>query len=137
MKFLSHSDEGRRPAAAIDYESTVTIASQASVGVEFTILRFSFARRMELARMVLELGRRMEFRGAGEGIEDKLEANIIACEIDRVYLRWGLVRMIGLSIDGAEATAESLAEKGPEDLAREIVNAIKGQCGLNDNERKN
>ncbi len=137
MRFLSHSDEARRPAATTDYESTVTVASQILAGVEFTILRLSFMRRMELARKVLELGRRLEFRGAGEGIEDKLEANIIACEIDRLYLTWGLVRVTGLSIDGADATAESLVERGPEDLAREIVNAIKGQCGLNDNERKN
>jgi hypothetical protein len=106
-------------------------------GVEFTILRLSFARRTELARRVLELSRRLEFHESGDDIEDKLQANILACEIDRLYLDWGLVAVHGLTIDGMDPTSEVLAEKGPEDLGREIVTAVKAQCGLTEEERKN
>jgi hypothetical protein len=42
-----------------------------------------------------------------------------------------------LMIDGEAATAAQLLEKGPEALAREVVNAIKEQCGLSEAERKN
>jgi hypothetical protein len=48
-----------------------------------------------------------------------------------------LVEVTGLEIDGEAATAELLIEKGPDELAREIVAAIRSQCGLNDAERKN
>jgi len=106
-------------------------------GVEFTVLRLSFARRMDLARRVLDLSRRMEFQQAGEGVEDNIQANILGCEIDQLYLRWGLIGITGLTVDGADATPDLIAEKGPEDLAREIVSAIKSQCGLSETERKN
>ncbi len=43
----------------------------------------------------------------------------------------------GLIIDGEAATVTQLLEKGPEDLAREIVGAIREQCGLSEAERKN
>ena len=121
----------------VQYESTVTHPSSCLAGVEFTVLRLSFARRMDLARRVLDLSRRLEFQQAGEGIEDNIQANILACEIDQMYLNWGLVGITGLSVDGLDATPELMAEKGPEELAREIVNAIKSQCGLSESERKN
>jgi hypothetical protein len=137
MRFLSHSDETSRNKAPVEYCSTVTLPSKTTQGVEFTIIRLSFARRMELARRVLELSRQMEFHQAGEGIDESIEANILSCEIDRLYLRWGLAAIGGLLIDGMEATAELLAEKGPENLADEIVAAVKAECGLTENERKN
>jgi hypothetical protein len=121
----------------IQYESTVAQPSCCMAGVEFTVLRLSFARRMELARRVLELSRRLEFQQAGEGVEDNIQANILSFEIDQLYLRWGLIGITGLTVDGMDATPELIADKGPEDLAREIVNAIKSQCGLGESERKN
>lgn len=119
------------------YESTITLPSGCVPGVEFSVVRPSFARRMELARRILELSRRLEFRDAGDGIEDNIEANILGCEIDRLYLCWGLTRITGFTVDGMDPTAELIAEKGPEDLAHEIVSAIKAQCGLSESERKN
>jgi hypothetical protein len=121
----------------VQYESTVTQPSCSMAGVEFTVVRLSFARRMELARSVLALSRRLEFQQAGEGVEDNIQANILSCEIDQLYLRWGLIGITGLTVDGMDATPELIAEKGPEDLAREIVSAIKSQCGLDESERKN
>ena len=54
-----------------------------------------------------------------------------------MYLQWGLLSIEGLIIDGEPATATRLLEKGPEDLTREVVCAIKEQCGLSEPERKN
>ena len=54
-----------------------------------------------------------------------------------MYLRWALVGVDGLEIDGEAATAEQLLDRGPEELAREIVVAIKEECGLSEAERKN
>lgn len=136
-KSLSRSDDPQVSTIQVEYTSVLTRASEVMPGVEFTIVKLSFARRMELARRVLELSRQMEFRAAGEGVEDAIEANLLSCEIDRLYLRWGLAEISGLVIDGLDATAELLAERGPEELADEIVAAVKAQCGLTESERKN
>jgi hypothetical protein len=92
---------------------------------------------MELSRRVREISRKAEFLEASTELREKIEANILAQEIDAMYLQWGLVSVDGLMIDGEPATAAHLLEKGPEHLAREIVGAIKEQCGLNEAERKN
>ena len=70
-------------------------------------------------------------------MREKIEANILAQEIDAMYLEWGLVSVDGLIVDGEPATAAQLLEKGPEDLAREVVSAIRQECGLSEAERKN
>ena len=56
---------------------------------------------------------------------EKLEAAVLAAEIDRVYLEWGLEEIRGLEIDGEAATPAALIEKGPLDLATEILARIK------------
>jgi hypothetical protein len=58
-------------------------------------------------------------------------------EIDRTYLEWGLVDVSGLEIDGETATPELVLLKGPEELCREAVDAIKAECHLTEDERKN
>lgn len=121
----------------VRYESIIRVSSTVMPGVEFRIVRLSFGRRMELARRVLELARRAEFLQAGEKRDDGIEAHVIACDIDRLYLEWGLVEIAGLQIDGERATPESLIETGPEGLAHEIVAAIKRECALTEQERKN
>jgi hypothetical protein len=122
---------------AFQYESIISINSQATPGVRFAIHRISFGRRMELSRRVRELSRRAEFLEAGTETHEKIEANILAQEIDAMYLQWGLVRIERLVIDGEPATAERLLETGPEELVREVISAIKAQCGLSESERKN
>jgi hypothetical protein len=92
---------------------------------------------MELTRRIRELSRRAEFLGAGTELEEKIEASLLSQEIEATYLRWALVNIEGLAIDGEPATAEQLLEKGPEKLTQEIVSAIKGLCGLSEAERKN
>ncbi len=147
MKFMSRlgkepSDAGRversvPQSGAWHYDSVVSIDSKAAPGVRFAIQRISFGRRMELSRRVREISRKAEFLEAGTELHEKIEANILAQEIDAMYVHWGLVSIEGLIIDGAPATPAELLEKGPEEVAREIVSAIKGQCGLSEAERKN
>lgn len=146
MKFMSRLGRAAHNAVeceagsvrcTIQYDSAISIDSKAAPGVRFAIHRISFGRRMELSRRVRELSRKAEFLQAGTELHEKIEANILAQEIDAMYLRWGLVSIEGFMIDGELATAERLLEKGPEELFQEIVNAIRSECGLTEAERKN
>ncbi len=140
MKSFLRLDEVKRTrpgASECTYESNVQVDSQTLPGVKFTIHRISFGRRMELCRRVREIGQRLEFLEAGEEFREKVEANLLSHEIDRIYLEWGLVGIEGLKIDGEPASGELVAEKGPEALTKEIIDAIKSQCGLSEEERKN
>jgi hypothetical protein len=86
---------------------------------------------------VRELARRVEFLEAGQEPGDRMDAALVQAEIDRVYLAWGLKGVAGLAVDGVEATPESLAEAGPEELFREALEAVRAETGLNEAERKN
>ena len=128
---MSHSDRQR-------YESVVEAASARRPGVRFRVERMSFGRRLELVRQLRELLGRLECVQAGpQGPAQEAEAALVAGEIDRIYLRWGLRGVEGLEIDGAPATPESLAERGPEELVEEALAAIKREAGLTEAERKN
>lgn len=120
-----------------EYSSTVRIASESCPGVEFTVRRMSVKRRGELARQALALQPRLEFLRAGSSAEEHLEAAGLAAELEELYLRWGLAGVEGLEIDGREADTEILIESGPEELCREIAQAVRRQCGLSEQERKN
>jgi hypothetical protein len=119
------------------YESTLQLASSVMPGVQFRVQRMSFGRRVELTRQIRELADRMEFLDAGESAKEKLDAALLAAEIDRTYVLWGLQQVSGLEVDGAPATPESLMSKGPEALCQEVLAAIKAECGLSDDEIKN
>jgi hypothetical protein len=120
------------------YESTVQVESKACAGVRFTVHRMSFGRRLELTRKVRELLGRLEFVRAGPGgPADDAEAALLAGEIDREYVRWGLASIEGLEIDGCPAAPEDLIEKGPEKLVAEVLGAIRHEAGLDEDERKN
>ena len=95
------------------YDSVVSIDSKAAPGVRFAIHRISFGRRMELSRRVREISRKAEFLEAGTELHEKIEANILALEIDAMYLQWGLVSIEGLIIDGEPADRHAVAGKGP------------------------
>jgi hypothetical protein len=137
MKFLSRSVESCQTRAPVSYESVITTQSAAMPGVAFVINRISFGRRMELSRLVREISKKAEFLEAGTDLQERIEAGVLAHEVDAMYLRWGLVSVEGLTIDGVPAASEHLIDKGPEELTQEIVAAIKAQCGLSENERKN
>ena len=119
------------------HESRTTIESPAMEGVRYTIARMTFGRRIELMRRVRQLSARIEFEKAGSHVADQIQASILGAEIDELYLRWGLVRIEGLVLDGEDASIDTLIETGPEMLCREIVSAIKRECALGEDERKN
>jgi hypothetical protein len=119
------------------YESTKCIESTVSPGVRFTIARMTFGRRIDLMRRVRQLSGLMEFSRAGVQIDDRIQAGLAGAEIDELYLRWGLVSIEGLQLDGLPADLESLISSGPEPLCREIIAAVKRECTLTDEERKN
>jgi len=126
---MSHSAE--------PHESGVWFESETRPGVRFKVARISVARRIDLARRIREIGRKLEFLAAGSDPREKLEAAVLEAEIDRAYLEWGLAEIDGLSIDGAAATPEMMIDKGPLALAMEMLARIKAECGLSENERKN
>ncbi|MGH9667009.1 MAG: hypothetical protein ACRD9L_21500, partial [Bryobacteraceae bacterium] len=123
--------------AVCSYESHRTISSSSLPGVAFTIVKMSFGRRIELGRRVRDLGQKIEFLEAGEDLMERIEATVLAGEIDRLYLQWGLRDLSGLWLDGEPATPELLIDRGPEKLTREILESIKAECGVSDEERKN
>jgi hypothetical protein len=131
------SNQSKPANGAVHYDSFVSIDSKAVPGVIFTIHRISFGRRMELSRRVRDISQKAAFLEASTELYEKIEANILAQEIDAMYLQWGFAGIEGLIIDGEAATVAQLLERGPEGLAREIVGAIKEQCGLSEAERKN
>ena len=119
------------------WESRVRFDAEAVKGVRYEIVRVSFGRRIELARRIREIGRRMEYLEAGTDERETLEATVLSAEIDKAYLEWGLVKVDGLLIDGEAATPEALVERGPVELAVEILGRIKAECGMSEDERKN
>ena len=121
----------------MNYESSTTVESKTRPGVSFAIRRMSFARRVDLTRRLREVIQKIEFLEAGSDPRESVEAALLAAEIDKSYLLWGLAEVTGLDVDGQPATPERLAAAGPEDLSREIVAAIKAECGLTEAERKN
>ncbi len=122
---------------ACTHESVVWFEAESRPGVRCGIARVSFGRRIELARRIREAGRKAEFLDASGEAKDKLEAAVLAAEIDRAYLDWGWVGVDGLEIDGEAATPASAIDAGPVELAAEVLARIKRECRLTGEERKN
>lgn len=120
-----------------NWNSRKVVASEERPGVEFVIARMTFGRRIELMREVRDLAVRLEYFEAGQDAKNGMEASLLGAEIDRLYLRWGLEDVRGLELDGVPATAELLIAIGPEELFLEALAAVKAECGLLENERKN
>ena len=120
-----------------NWNSRKVVASEERPGVEFVIARMTFGRRIELMREVRDLAARLEYFEAGQDAKNGMEASLLGAEIDRLYIHWGLEEIRGLEIDGIPATAQSLIEDGPEELFFEALTAVKAECGLLENERKN
>lgn len=111
-------------------------ASSVIRGVRFALRRVSLGQRMELTKRIIELMVQHDFLKAG-GPADQFQAALSDLLVGKLYLEWGLAQVEGLTIDGQAATAELLIEKGPEDLASEIIAVLRQEAGLNEEERKN
>jgi len=147
MRFTWRSDSAEAEVAGqaeqranrdvIAYNSTLRIDSRTIIGVAFTIRKVSLGMRMELMRKIREISGKVDFLRAGDDLQERIEANLLQHEVDATYLRWGLLEVRGLDIDGEPATAGLLIERGPEQLTAEIVAAIRAECALSEEERKN
>jgi len=134
---MSSTSHSLRSEAEHFYDSALWFDAESAAGVRFSIARLTFGRRLELARRIREIGRRAEFLAAGTDAREKLEAAVVGAEIDRAYLEWGLLAVAGLTIDGEQATPQTLVDKGPLALAAEVLSRVKSECGLSEIERKN
>ncbi len=121
----------------MNFETSITKQSAVFPEVKYTIRRISFHGRLQLTRMIGELLGRLQFHAAGTSIEDRAAASQVAGEIDRLYLEWGLLSIAGLTIDGGPCEPDAVIERGPEELCAEVVAAIKRECTLSADERKN
>jgi hypothetical protein len=121
----------------MNYQGTTRVESKLIPGVYFLVQKMSFGRRIEITRQIRELAARVEFLRAGESPKDKLDASLLTAELEKAYVLWGLAEVGGLELGGTPATPESLISDGPEDLFREALEAIRTECGLSDEERKN
>lgn len=121
----------------MNWLSSKVVASRERPGVEFVVGLMSFGRRIELMRRVRDLASRLEYFDAGQDARNGMEASLLGAEIDRLYVCWGIEEIRGLEIDGAPATVDSFVENGPEQLVFEALTAVKAECGLSENERKN
>jgi hypothetical protein len=119
------------------YESETVIESEVAPGVTFTVFKMSYGRRAELMRRIRDLARRHEFLEASQRLEDRMEAALLESEINLEHLKWGLKAINGLTVDGADATPEILAERGPENVFHEVLKVVRAQAGLSPEERKN
>ena len=121
----------------MNWVSRKVVASKERPGVEFLVALMTFGRRIELMREVRDLAARLEYFDAGQDAKNGMEASLLGAEMDRLYIRWGIEEIRGLEIDGVPATIEAFVERGPEDLVFEALMAVKAECGLSENERKN
>jgi len=121
----------------MEYDSVAVVESREESGVCFRVNRMSFARRVELMRRIRELAKRMDFLESSQEVGDRMDAGLVRAEVDRIYVQWGLAGVSGLTIDGEAATPEGLAERGPEGLFREALEAVRSETGLTEEQRKN
>lgn len=120
------------------YESIVSVELKAAPGVKLTVRRMSFSRRLELTVALKDLLGRIEFIAAGEkNPAQEAEAALLCGQVDREYVRWGIVAIEGLVLDGKQADVEDLLERGPEELVHEAVELVRREAGLSEKEAKN
>ena len=145
MNFISHlrkalgvfvPDQPVSTGLSARYETTLWKVSTSVPGVRYCVRRASLRQRIELVRRARELSLRNEFLKAGNS-SDQLEATLADLYVQQLYLEWGLMEVAGFTIDGHKPSASTLIEKGPETLAKEIVEAIQEELSLSENERKN
>lgn len=122
---------------AARHESSVWLEAESAAGVTYRIARLSLKRRAALMREMAEALAELEFQDAGQDWRSRLRAGELRLRIEAAYVRWGLLEIRGLTIDGVAADAGSLIERGPEPLGREIARRIRAEAGLAPDELKN
>ncbi len=126
-----------RLGEAMEYESTIEKQSSAFPDVRYRIARMSLGRRIELGQRARELNGRGDFLKSSPDTADHIEAALLDRQVEKLYIEWGLQGIQGLTIDGKAADAAALIDCGPEELSREILDAIRAELSLSEAERKN
>jgi len=114
----------------MNYQSWLERESQTTPGVTFVLAKMSFGRRVELTRRLREIAQKVEFLEAGAA-KEKIEAALLASEIDRMYALWGLREVRGIELDGAPATPGRWQPRG----RRSCFGSrwpCQAECGLTD-----
>ena len=130
MKFTSPSHKLTRYSSALWHDS------KAIEGVRYATRRISLLQRIEMMKKIREIALKNEFLKAGDTAE-QIEGALADALVRKLYLEWGLLEVQGLSIDGEAATPELLIAKGPEALSEEVVDSIRAELELSEDERKN
>jgi hypothetical protein len=94
-------------------------------------------QRINLVQELHTLYREHEFSSAGTSSADRLLAQLSSLRIDEVFLRWGVMAIDGLQVDGKPVGAAELAEHGPERLTAEVLGRIRETIALSPDEEKN
>ena len=121
----------------MNYESTWQYASKTFPGVTVRLRRISFSKRSELIREIAPLAARTQALSASSLGDELAEAAVLRRTIANVVLDWGLLEVSGLTIDGIPAKKETLIHEGPEELTLEILQQLKRQVSLSEEEIKN
>lgn len=121
----------------MNYSSTFTYRSRVCAGVEMELKRISFARRSELIAELSPMVAKLEFLAASDKNEDRTASALLRRQISQYLLEWGVVRVVGLEIDGVAASKKDLIESGPEGLVQEAVEELQRQLALSEQEKKN
>lgn len=132
LRLLSRED----PSGVV-YASEREFLSASYPGIRFAVKRCSAARRIELIERLAKHASHFEALRASERMDDRVQAEALRIRMDFEYLDWGLLRISGLRIDDETPNAQLLFDRGPESLVAEIVQHIRNECELSENERKN
>jgi hypothetical protein len=117
--------------------SQFEIESAVAPGVKLGIWEVTLDRRIELTRQIHGLAVEQEYHAAAGSEAGRAAAALANLRAQAVVLRWGLASVSGLVVDGEEVTVSEFAERAPEALAREALEAIQKASGLTPGERKN
>lgn len=122
---------------SMDFQSSKSFESLVCDGVKFTVRRMTLRQRISLLNELHTLYREREFNSAGGSKADEIKAQISNLLIDEVFLRWGVVAIDGLYVDGKPLCVDELAEKAPERLVSEILGRLRECITLTPDEEKN
>jgi hypothetical protein len=94
-------------------------------------------QRIKLIGELSQLYRAHDFHTAGSSPLDQLNAQLNALRIDEVVLKWGVIAVHGLVIDGHTVGPDELSERAPEELTAEILSRIRECISISVDQEKN
>jgi hypothetical protein len=113
------------------------VESKVVAGARCRLARMSFGRRLSLMHAVRDAMAYREFKAAGDSVEDRLDASILALQLDRVYWHWGVLSVEGPPEANWPTDPARMWELAPEAFTREMLDIIKQTVGLSESDRKN